>query len=147
MNAKEITMASMFTALVYVTTCFSIPMPQPLGVWHMGNLIAFMGAILCGPTWGAFICSVGAGLFDVWNPLWGSSYIHYAPATLIIRGSMGYAVGWLARRKELGPLKGTVLALLAGHVIKNVGYFAYDYMLFGAVSFLNLFTLFPKSAI
>ena len=147
LNAREITLVSMFTALVYVTTCFSIPMPPPLGVWHMGNLAAFLGAILCGPTLGAFICGVGATLSDVWSPLWGSSYIHYAPATLVIRGIMGFAVGWLARRQSLTLFYSSVLALLVGHIIKNVGYFTYDYMLFGAASFLDLFTLFPKSII
>ena len=30
---------------------------------------------------------------------------------------------------------------------KNVGYFLYDHYLFGAVSFLDLFTFFPKSII
>jgi uncharacterized membrane protein len=147
LNAREITLASMFTALVYVTTCFSIPMPPPLGVWHMGNLAAFLGAILCGPSLGVFICGVGAALSDVWSPIWGSGYIHYAPATLIIRGIMGVAVGWLARRQNLPLLYGSVLALVTGHVIKNVGYFTYDYMLFGAASFLDLFTLFPKSVV
>ena len=37
--------------------------------------------------------------------------------------------------------------MIAGHIEKNLGSFLYDFVLFGAVSFLDLFTLFPKSII
>lgn len=40
-----------------------------------------------------------------------------------------------------------MIAMIAGHVEKNVGYFLYDFVLFGAVSFLDLVTLFPKSIV
>ena len=110
----------------------------------MGNLISFLSAILCGPVIGAFVCAVGAGLFDVWNPLWGSRFIIYAPATLVIRGSMGYLVGKIAYRRESQSLAIPV-ALLAGHVWKNAGYFLYDYYLYGAAAFLDLTGLTVKS--
>jgi len=119
-------------------------MPSPLGVWHMGNLISFLSAILCGPLIGAFVCAVGAGLFDVWNPLWGSRFIIYAPATLIIRGTMGYVVGKIAYRKENQDIF-IPAALIAGHIWKNAGYFLYDYYLYGAAAFLDLTSLTVKS--
>jgi uncharacterized membrane protein len=81
------------TALVYAATCISIPMPKPLGVWHIGDVASFIVAILYGPFIGAFACGVGPMFFDVWNPLWGSSFIIWAPATLIIRGFMGFLIG------------------------------------------------------
>jgi uncharacterized membrane protein len=110
----------------------------------MGNLISFLSAILCGPVIGAFVCAVGAGLFDVWNPLWGSRFIIYAPATLVIRGSMGYIVGKIAYRRGNQSIA-IPAALLAGHVWKNVGYFLYDYYLYGAAAFLDLTSLTVKS--
>jgi len=146
-RSKKIALTGVFTALVYITTSISVPMPQPLGVWHMGNLVAFIGAILCGPYVGAFVCAVGAGLFDIWNPLWGSRFIMWAPATLVIRGLMGFLVGKIARLENLEPNRSGLIAMIVGHVEKNVGYFLYDYYLFGAVSFLDLFTLFPKSIV
>ena len=146
-RSKQIALMGVFTALVYITTSISFPMPQPLGVWHMGNLVAFLGAILCGPYIGAFVCGIGAGLFDVWNPLWGSRFIIWAPATLVIRGFMGFLVGWISKMESIEPRKSGLIAMIAGHIEKNVGYFLYDFVLFGAVSFLDLFTLFPKSII
>jgi len=146
-RSKQIALTGVFAALVYITTSISVPMPQPLGVWHMGNLVAFIGAILCGPYVGAFVCAVGAGLFDIWNPLWGSRFIIWAPATLVIRGLMGFLVGKIARLENLEPNRSGLIAMIVGHVEKNVGYFLYDYYLFGAVSFLDLFTLFPKSIV
>ena len=146
-RSKQIALTGVFAALVYITTSISVPMPQPLGVWHIGNLVAFIGAILCGPYVGAFVCAVGAGLFDIWNPLWGSRFIIWAPATLVIRGLMGFLVGKIARLENLEPNRSGLIAMIVGHVEKNVGYFLYDYYLFGAVSFLDLFTLFPKSIV
>ena len=145
---KQIALMGVFTALVYITASISFPMQQPLGVWHMGNLVAFIGAILCGPYLGAFICAVGAGLFDIWNPLWGSRFVIWAPATLVIRGLMGFLLlGKNARLENLEPNISGLIAMIVGHVEKNVGYFIYDYYLFGAVSFFDLFTLFPKSIV
>ena len=143
-NPRRVAYMGLFTALVYVTTSISIPMPPPLGVWHMGNLISFLSAILCGPVVGAFACGVGATLFDVWNPLWGSSFSVYAPATLIIRGSMGYVLGLIAYRRK-NHWKYAVIAVLVGHVWKNVGYFIYDYMLYGSAAFFDLTSLSIKS--
>lgn len=137
----------MFTALVYITTSISFPMPQPLGVWHMRNLVAFLTAILCGPHVGTFVCAVGAGLFDIWNPLWGSRFIIYAPATFVIRGLMGFLVGEIAWTRRMDPGRSGLMAMIVGHIEKNVGHFPYDYCLFGAASLLDLFTLFPKSII
>ena len=143
-NTKQIAYASIFTALVYVTTSISFAMPPPLGVWHAGNLASFLSAILCGPIVGAFACGVGATLFDVWNPLWGSSYAIYAPATLLIRGSMGYLLGKIAYKKT-NHRTYAILAILFGHVWKNVGYFLYDYYLYGSAAFLDLTSLSVKS--
>jgi uncharacterized membrane protein len=143
-NPRRVAYMGVFTALVYVTTSISIPMPPPLGVWHMGNLVSFLSAILCGPVVGAFACGIGATLFDLWNPLWGSSFSVYAPATLIIRSSLGYVLGLIAYRRENHRMY-AVLAVLTGHMWKNVGYFIYDYMLYGPAAFLDLTSLSIKS--
>ncbi len=143
-NPRRTAYMGVFTALVYVTTSISIPMPPPLGVWHMGNLVSFLSAILCGPVVGAFACGVGATLFDVWNPLWGSSFSVYAPASLIIRGSMGYVLGLIAYKRE-NIRKYPIIAVVAGHLWKNIGYFIYDYLLYGSAAFFDLTSLSIKS--
>lgn len=143
-SSRRVAYMGAFTALVYVTTSISIPMPPPLGVWHMGNLVSFLSAILCGPIVGAFACGVGATLFDVWNPLWGSSFSVYAPATLIIRGTMGYLLGLITYKRE-NHRKYAIIAVLTGHIWKNVGYFIYDYLLYGSAAFFDLTSLTVKS--
>jgi len=40
--SKKVALMSVFTALVYITTFISVPMPSPRGVWHMSNLISFV---------------------------------------------------------------------------------------------------------
>jgi uncharacterized membrane protein len=142
--SKAIAFMSVFTALVYITTSISVAMPPPLGVWHMGNLISFLSAILCGPNVGAFACAVGAALFDFWNPLHGSKFVVYVPATLVIRGTMGYLIGRIAYGRE-DPTRWVAVAVVFGHLWKNVGYTLYDFYLYGSLAFFDLWTLTIKS--
>lgn len=147
MNTRIIASAAMMTALVYVMTSISVPMPPPLGVWHIGDLASFISGILFGPVVGAFSCGVGPTLFDVWNPLWGSSFIIWAPATLVIRSVMGFLLGRLRRIYSGNLIVSDVLTMIIAHIWKNFGYFAYDYYLFGAAAFLDLSTFFMFTAV
>jgi len=135
------------TALVYVATSISVPMPKPLGVWHIGDIASFIVAILFGPLIGAFACGVGPMLFDIWNPLWGSSFIIWAPATLIIRGFMGFLLGKMRKIIPGKPRYSEIISMVVASIQKNICYFLYDYMLFGAVAYLDLITFFPLSAL
>lgn len=145
--SKVIATMGVMTALVYAMTAISVPMPKPLGVWHLGDIASFIAAILCGPLVGSFACGVGAMLFDIWNPLWGSSFIQWAPATIVIRGFMGFLLGSLRRLFSTQPRRSELLAMVFAAIEKNMGYFLYDYFLFGPVAYLDLITFFPLSAI
>jgi len=146
-SARIIALASVTTALVYAATSVSIPMPPPLGAWHIGDIASFIVAFLCGPLIGAFACGVGAMLFDVWNPLWGGAFISWAPATIVIRGFMGFMLGSLRRVSPGHPMGSELAAMILAAIQKNICYFLYDYFLRGPVAFLDLFTFFPLSAI
>jgi len=122
-------------------------MPKPLGVWHIGDIASFIVAILFGPLIGAFACGVGPMLFDIWNPLWGSSFIIWAPATLIIRGFMGFLLGKMRKIIPGKPRYSEIISMVVASIQKNICYFLYDYMLFGAVAYLDLITFFPLSAL
>lgn len=145
--SRNISFLGISTALVYVATSISVPMPKPLGVWHIGDIASFIVAILFGPFIGAFACGVGAMLFDIWNPLWGSSFIIWAPATLIIRGFMGFLLGKMRRIMPNKPRFSEILAMIIASTQKNICYFLYDYALFGPAAFLDLVTFFPLSAL
>jgi len=146
-SSRLIASMSIMTAFVYAMTAISIPMPKPLGVWHLGDIASFVAAILCGSLVGAFACGVGAMFFDIWNPIWGSSFIQWAPATIVIRGLMGFLIGSLRHVFLNEPRRSELFAMIVGAVEKNVGYFFYDYFLFGPVAYLDLITFFPLSAI
>lgn len=146
-SSKVIATMGVMTALVYAMTAISIPMPKPLGVWHLGDIASFIAAILCGPLIGTFACGVGAMLFDIWNPLWGTSFIQWAPVTIVIRGFMGFLLGNLRHAFPSKPRRSELLAMIIAAIEKNVGYFLYDYFLFGPVAYLDLITFFPLSAI
>jgi uncharacterized membrane protein len=146
-SSKIVALTSVMTALVYATTSISIPMPQPLGVWHVGDIGSFVVAFLCGPLIGTFACGVGAMLFDVWNPLWGGAFASWAPATIVIRGFMGFMLGKLRRIFPNKPMLSELTAMILAAVQKNICYFLYDYFLRGPVAFLDLITFFPLSAI
>lgn len=146
-RAKVAASATIMTALVYAMTSISIPMPPPLGVWHIGDIASFIAAILCGPLVGAFACGVGAALFDIWNPLWGSKYITWWPATIVIRSFMGFLLGRLRRVIPSKPRASELVAMIVAAVEKNVGYFIYDYYLFGSYAYMDLVTFFPLSVI
>jgi len=145
-TATRVALTAVSTALVYAMTCIAIHMPPPLGVWHAGDVASWIVAILFGPYVGAFACGVGAMLFDLWNPLYGSAFQLWAPATLVIRGLMGFLVGSVKRKMGSGRLS-DILAMVLGMVEKNTGYFLYDYMLFGSYAILDLVTFYPLDAI
>ena len=146
-TSMVIASTSIMTAFIYAMTSISVPMPKPLGVWHIGDIASFIVAILYGPFVGAFACGVGAMLFDIWNPLWGSSFIMWAPVTVIIRGFMGFLLGKVRRSIPARPRTSELIAMVVAAVEKNIGYFIYDYALLGSVAYLDLITFFPLSAL
>jgi len=146
-NPKVVASSALMTALVYVMTSISVRMPPPLGFWHIGDIASFVAGIMFGPIVGAFACGVGASLFDVWSPLWGSSGIIWAPATLVIRGSMGYIMGRMRNTYPKNRLVSDVVVMIICATWKNIGYFLYDYYLFGAVAYLDLSTFFLLSVV
>lgn len=144
---KEAAYISAMAALIYISTSIAVPMPRPLGIWHFGDIITFITAILFGPFVGLFASAIGPTLFDIWNPLYGGSYAIYAPATLVIRGAMGWILGSLRGSLRGKPRSSEVLAMAVAVTVKNVGYFLYDYYLFGPVAYLDLITFFPMAVL
>ncbi|MFP3951093.1 MAG: ECF transporter S component [Candidatus Bathyarchaeia archaeon] len=147
LKPKTIAMTAVMTALVYVTTSISVKMPPPLGAWHLGDVGSFVSAIMFGPIVGAFSCGVGAMLFDVWNPLWGSAFISWAPATILIRGVMGYILGRYRNLIRGNIFLSNIAIMALSHIWKNLGYFAYDYYMRGAAAWIDIYTFFPLTAI
>ena len=120
-TTKEIVITGLSIALVFVATLFiniRLPIGQG-GLIHLGNVPLFLVAIIFGKKIGAFAGAFGMGLFDLmggWTP--------WAPATFIVVGLMGYAVGVIAERKD-------DFAIAVACVIKIVGYYIAEALIYG----------------
>lgn len=123
---KELTITGISIALVFVATLMiNIRLPIGYGgLIHLGNVPLFLAAIVFGKKTGALAGAVGMGLFDLmggWTP--------WAPATFLIVGLMGYVVGLIAEYKP--TFFGYALAIVAACVIKVVGYYVAEALIYG----------------
>lgn len=122
-----ITMAALFAALTFVFTMFvnvRLPIAANGGLIHLGNVPLFVGAVLFGKKVGAFAGGVGMAMFDLL-----SGWTLWAPFTFIIVGTMGYVVGAMAQKRQ--KLYWYALSMLAACVIKVVGYYIAEWIIYG----------------
>jgi uncharacterized membrane protein len=119
----QIAAAAIFAALVAVATMtLSIPIPATAGYFNLGEALIYVAALLFGPFIG-LIAGAGAAIADMTiAPL-------YAPATLFIKATEGFLVGYLT--KKLGKkIKNLTLcasiAILIGGLEMVFGYFIFQ---------------------
>lgn len=124
----RLVITAIFTALVCVATIvFSTYVPQTKGYFNIGETMVYIAALLFGPFIGAFAGGVGSMLADI---LLG--YYIYAPATLVIKMTEGFIVGFISKKtpKSGSKLQWTFFTLtmggLSGVVLGFVGAFYYS---------------------
>ena len=122
----SIVICAMFTVLVYGFTMIHInPFGLPGGLVHLGNVPAFVAAILFGKKIGAISTAAGMTLMNLLSP-----YVIWAPFTFVIGLAMGFTVASVAHERRLRfPLY--VLAMVLAAIIRVVGYFFAEVILFG----------------
>ena len=126
-KVQFIAITAMAVALTYVFTAFvnvRLPIAANGGLIHLGNVPLFIMAILFGKKTGAIAGGVGMGLFDLL-----SGWTAWAPFTFIIVGIMGYVVGAMTEKHDQYGWK--VAAIFAAFVIKIVGYYIAEIILYG----------------
>lgn len=126
-HVKFITVTALAVALTYVFTAFinvRLPIAANGGLIHLGNVPLFIFAIIFGKKTGAIAGGVGMGLFDLL-----SGWTAWAPFTLIIVGVMGFSVGAITEKKQ--GYGWNVFAMLVALVIKIVGYYIAEVILYG----------------
>ncbi len=125
MTTKEIVITGLAVALVFTATMIHIRLPIGQGgLIHLGNIPLFLVAIIFGRKMGAIAGAFGMGLFDLmggWTP--------WAPATFIIVGLMGYAVGVISEKKD--NVAGYAMAILVACAMKIVGYYIAEALIYG----------------
>lgn len=90
----DIAHIGIMAAIVYIATRF---MPIPVGsgaVFHIGDSMVYLAAILLGKKKGVIAAVLGMTIFDLTTP-----YFYWAPFTLIVKGGMAYLTAVIAYRK------------------------------------------------
>ncbi|MGN0702773.1 MAG: ECF transporter S component [Lentihominibacter sp.] len=119
---------ALFIALTLVATMFiniRLPLMGNGGLIHLGNVPLFLAAIIYGRKTGALAGAFGMGLFDLI-----SGWTAWAPFTFVIVGAMGYVVGLMAEKLKFNPYVVNTLAVLVALVIKIVGYYFAEVILY-----------------
>jgi uncharacterized membrane protein len=126
-QTKQLVMAALGIALVFICTAFvnvRLPFAANGGLIHLGNVPLFIMAILYGRRLGALAGGLGMALFDVMG-----GWLLWAPFTLVIVGLMGYTVGAICENRQ--SLTAYALALAAACLIKVVGYYGAEWIIYG----------------
>jgi len=119
-------LTALMAGVVFVVTYFlRIPMPGSNGgIINLGDLAVYITAILLANPWAAIAASLGSGLMNI-----SIGLFHYAPATFIIKGTMGLIVSGFAKNGSPAMFK---LGTLIAGIIMLGGYFVYDLFFFRA---------------
>lgn len=95
LKPRTIPQLAFYTGLVAVATLiFTIYVPATRGYFNVGESAVFLVALLAGARAGAFAGGVGSMIADI-----VLGYYFFAPATLLIKGTEGGILGYLASRK------------------------------------------------
>ena len=128
-SVQFLTVTAIFVALTYIFTAFinvRLPIAANGGLIHLGNVPLFIGAFLFGKKTGAIAGGVGMGLFDLL-----SGWTLWAPFTFVIVGIMGFVVGKLTEDEKHQNFKWYVIAIASACVIKVVGYYIAEIVIYG----------------
>lgn len=120
-STKNLVIASLFAALVCVTT-MAIKIPTPTnGYIHPGDGMVLLCGILLGPQIGGLAAGIGSMLADVF-----SGYALYAAGTLVIKAAAAMTAGILYR---VLPGKSRARIAISGFVGESImvgGYYLYE---------------------
>ena len=126
-QTKQLVYAALGIALVFACTVFvnlRLPIAANGRLVHLGNVPLFIIAILYGRRFGALAGGIGMALFDVVG-----GWFLWAPFTLVIVGLMGYTIGAICEKHRTLPAY--ILALVAACLIKVVGYYGAEGIIYG----------------
>lgn len=128
MSTRTLVINALFIALTLAATMFiniRLPIVGNGGLIHLGNVPLFIAALVLGKKSGAIAGAFGMALFDLI-----SGWTAWAPFTFIIVGLMGYTAGLIAEKGYKHPLLANILAVFTALVIKVVGYYFAEVILF-----------------
>jgi uncharacterized membrane protein len=123
-STKTLVIASMLTALIFIITYqVAIPVPGTSAYLNMGDAVIYCAGMLLGAPWAAAVAGIGSAFAD-----WAIGFPVYIPATLIIKGLMGFVCAMIMRKAKFSSF---VLACVLGGAIMFTGYFIYELLFMG----------------
>lgn len=136
-HTRTLVTASMLAALIFIVTFqVAIPVPSTSAYVNMGDSIIYATAMLIGAPWAAIAAALGSALAD-----WAIGFPVYIPATLIIKGLMGFVCATLLKRNIKLPKY--ILSCIIGGAIMVAGYAAYELILMGGWGYVGA-TIIPN---
>ncbi len=121
LSIYNLTVIGLMTAVVFVASQLSIPLPAVVGLTriHLGNVFCLLSGLLFGPLTGGFAAGLGSMFYDLTNP----AFISEAPITFAFKFAMAYLCGAIAYSGSKGvsdympTLKRCIAAAIAGAVL------------------------------
>lgn len=129
-TTKTLVINALFIALTLAATMFiNIRLPFMMGnggLIHLGNVPLFIAAMVYGKKTGALAGAFGMGMFDLI-----SGWTAWAPFTFVIVGLIGFTVGIITEKLNFKPVVVNTIAIIAALIIKVVGYYFAEVILYG----------------
>lgn len=123
-RTRKMTYTALFTAIVCILT-YIIKIPTANGYLNLGDCGVYTAAVLGGPFIGLFAGGVGSALADILG-----GYAAWAVPTFIIKGLMGFAVGYFVEYKKHISIKNILCMIITG-IWMVIGYYFADIIIFG----------------
>lgn len=128
-KTRALVINALFITLTLVATMFiniKLPIMGNGGLIHLGNVPLFIAAFVYGRKTGAIAGAFGMALFDLF-----SGWTIWAPFTFVIVGAMGYTAGLISEKMPGKRVVVYTLAIVAALMIKVVGYYFAEVILYG----------------
>ena len=123
-SIRRLVLSGLMAAITCLLTLVSYRIPGTESAYaNLGDAGVYLSAFLLAGPWGALSAAVGSAIADV---VLASAL--YAPATFVIKGAMALIAGALLKKAE-GAKR--VLVLFPAGIVMPVGYFLYEWLLYG----------------
>ncbi len=122
-SIRTIAMGGVISALVMLAT-YILKIPTFIGYINLGDAAIFASAVILGPFAGVS-AAIGSAMADLIG-----AYGQYAPATFIIKGSMGLLAGLVLKKRPNLSLVGAGVLFVICEVIMVGGYLIFETIIY-----------------
>lgn len=111
----SIIIVGLMAALVYVGNYLQIKIPNGALVTriHLGNSMCLLAGLLFGRLKGGLASGIGAGLYDLFDPV----YIVSAPYTFFSKFAMGFTAGHIRKHGPANEKKAVIVGAIVGQLV------------------------------